>query len=106
KFLLARTDATEPPEVLLDGGADHTSVAPDGRSVLFCRLVGSSAWDIWELPLQSKRVPRPWLATPADEGSPSFSSDGPFGADRSNESGRYAVYVRPYERAGAADPVW
>src|SRR5262249_23641304 len=57
--------------------------------------------DIWELPLQSKRVPRPWLATPADEVSPSFSSDGRFVAYRSNESGRYEVYVRPYETAGS-----
>jgi serine/threonine-protein kinase len=50
--------------------------------------------DIWVIPPDS--AARPFLASEAEEMYPSFSPDGRWLAYTSNESGGWAVYVRPY----------
>jgi Tol biopolymer transport system component len=100
-LLLARLDGTAPPELLVDGEAQNISVAPDGRSLLFCRVTdGGAQWDIWRLSLQGNREAQPWLATPSLEILPSFSPDGRFVAYLSEDSAGREVYVAPYPGPG------
>jgi Tol biopolymer transport system component len=56
--------------------------------------------DIYVLPLNGDRKPRPWLQTPFDDTVPEFSPDGHWIAYVSNESGRYEIYVQPYPGPG------
>jgi serine/threonine-protein kinase len=86
------------------------SYSPDGRV-----LVSGADGDIWVLPMDGDRKPQPFLRTPFTESHPRISPDGRWLAYRSNESGRFEVYVRPFpgpgERHlistdGATEPVW
>jgi len=69
--------------------------------------------DIWVV--KPDGDPEPFLLTPFDERSPSFSPDGRWLAYVSNESGRDEVYVQPFPGPGAKwlistdggiDPLW
>jgi Tol biopolymer transport system component len=66
-------------------------------------------------PVDSPTALRPFVATEADELTPSVSPDGKLLAYASNESGRYEVYVRSMagspsraqiSTAGATEPLW
>jgi serine/threonine-protein kinase len=61
--------------------------------------------DIWLLPLEGKKTPEPFLVTPFNERSPSFSPDGRFLAYVSDESGQDEVYVQRVDRSGGKLPV-
>jgi hypothetical protein len=56
--------------------------------------------DIWVLPLEDGKNPRPFIATPFDEAYSKLSPDGTWVAYQSNESGRDEVYVQPYPGPG------
>ena len=71
--------------------------------------------DLWVVPLQGERKPKPFLQTPFGENSPVFSPDGRWLAYASNESGPSEVYVQPYpgpggkwliSTEGGAEPLW
>jgi hypothetical protein len=58
---------------------------------------------------------QPFLQTPSNEASPSFSPDGRWLAYVSDESGRYEIYVQPYpgpggkwqiSTEGGTEPAW
>ncbi len=76
--------------------SELSSYAPDGKAVAFVQN-----GDIWILPLDEERTPRPFLESPANEASPKFSPDGRWLAYSSNESGRDEIYVVPYPQRGA-----
>ena len=76
--------------------SELSSYAPDGKAVAFVQN-----GDIWILPLDEARTPRPFLASPANEASPRFSPDGRWLAYSSNESGSDEIYVIPYPQRGA-----
>jgi Tol biopolymer transport system component len=107
-------DGSGEAEMLLDDEAQALAVAPDGRSLLFCRQPSPGQGDIWRLPLEGDRTPQPFLVTEAREGQPAFSPDGRWAAYNSFESRTRQVQVRSYpggrakyvvaERA--SDPVW
>ncbi len=71
------------------------SVCSDGQVLLY---VGGG--DIWALPLEEDAEPEIVLQNEADEGAAVFSSDCRWLAYSSAETGRYEVYVRPYDRPG------
>jgi serine/threonine-protein kinase len=75
---------------------DPSSFSPDGRLLVFVELDPANAQDIWVLPLDSPRKPRPLLTTRYVEGGPMLSPDGQWLAFVSNESGDNEVYVRPF----------
>ena len=85
--------------------------SPDGRHLLL-----TNAEDLWILDLQdTPRVIRPLTQSPAFEYWPGISPDGRWLLYGSNESGRFEVYVQPYEGArarvqisteGGAYPAW
>jgi serine/threonine-protein kinase len=80
------------------------SWSPDGRMLAFTK--GDDTFsDIWLLPIEGDRTPRPFFETPFDERGAAFSPDGRWIAYVSNESGRYEVYVRPYPGPGGKSQV-
>jgi Tol biopolymer transport system component len=79
-------------------------ISPDGRYLAYCPGGVGEGTDIVLLPLAGGN-PEPFLATPADEGSPSFSPDGRWIAYDSKESGEWEVYVRPFPASGGKQQV-
>ncbi|MCH7977724.1 MAG: PD40 domain-containing protein [Acidobacteria bacterium] len=95
---------------------DHSfSWSPDGRVLAFTEVHPTTGWDIWVLPLEGDRRPRPFLQTPFREAAPRFSPDGRWLAYVSDESGRPEIYAQPFpgpgkkwqiSTAGGIEPVW
>jgi serine/threonine protein kinase/Tol biopolymer transport system component len=92
-----------------------SSFSPDGKALLFVDGDRSTGADLWVLPLEGERTPRPFLRTPFKEREGSFSPDGKWIAYTSNESGREEVYVSPFPGGGGrvqispdggSEPAW
>ena len=115
-------DGTTPPE-RLTGEAPlqaeiPSSFSPDGSLLLFGArnfADNSPNYDIFALPLNGERTPRPFLQTKFSEFEARFSPDGRWVVYQSNESGRDEVFVRPYpgpggkwqlSTEGGDDPRW
>jgi Tol biopolymer transport system component len=75
------------------------SWSPNGRFLLFRRLRPETQDDVWTLPLEGERRPRPFLAGPARESDATVSPDGRWVAYVSDESGRRELYVCSYPEA-------
>jgi len=73
---------------------------PDGRSIIYSRLDPETKWDLWVLPLDGDRTPRPYLRTRFNESNGRLSRDGRWMAYLSNESGRQEAYVQSYPVPG------
>ena len=67
-------------------------------ALLGARPEGKS--DLWVLSVDGEPKPDPFLATDFDERRGQFSPDGRWVAYKSNESGRYEIYVRGFPGAG------
>ena len=65
-------------------------------TLLVTEAAGMTDTDIHRLPLAGARGSEPLIATDFVEVLPAVSPDGRWIAYQSNESGRWAVYVRPY----------
>ena len=87
----------------------------DGQVLAFSERHSTTGLDIWVLPLQGERKPRPFLQTQFQEAAAVFSPDGHWLAYTSDESGRPEVYVQPYpgpggkwqiSTEGGNEPVW
>jgi len=95
-------DGSGSEEPLLTSGDNlkwPASFSPDGKWLAFAEIAGG-AGDIWILPLDGERKPRPFLQAPFDERGPVFSPDGRWLAYYSNEGGVYQVYVQPFPGPG------
>jgi len=89
--------------------------SPDGSTLLTFIQTPSAAGDLYTLTLGEKPAMTPFVATPFDESSASFSPDGRWVAYQSNASMRNEVYVRRYplgseqwqvSNAGGESPLW
>jgi len=77
----------------------------DGRFLLyFTANVPKTGFDLWLLPLEGERKPVLLLGTEFDERDGGFSPDMHWVAYDSNESGRFEVYVRPFNASGSSGP--
>jgi Tol biopolymer transport system component len=77
----------------------------DGRFLLYSTAnVPRTGVDLWVLPLEGDRKPVLLLGTEFDERGGSFSPDMRWIAYDSNESGRYEIYVRPFNASGSSAP--
>lgn len=91
ELLLARHDLQFPLDV-----------SPDGKFLLYQTFEepGSSG-DLFVMPLEGERKPRPFVKTPFAEGAEArFSPNGRWIAYVSSESGRPQVYVKPFPGPG------
>jgi len=111
------SDGTGDDELLVQSmDSDMPSaVSPDGRWLVFTRQAMQTGNDLWLLPLEGERKPRPLLVTPFAEARARFSPDGRWIAYQSNESGRFEVYVQPFpgpggkwqvSTEGGETPIW
>jgi Tol biopolymer transport system component len=91
--------------------------SPDGNNLAVTAVDpgGKTTADIWIVPLDGDRTPRPFLASPFFEGGAVFSPDGRWLAYQSDESGRDEVYLTPFpgpggkwqvSQEGGAEPLW
>ncbi len=114
-----RSDGSGSPEQLLSAdktaGLGMDSVSPDSRFLAYFQVHPQTDGDVWVLPLDGVRTPRPFLETVADEGAARFSPDGRYLAYVSNTSGRPEIYVetfpegggkRQVSTVGGTEPVW
>jgi hypothetical protein len=84
-----------------------TDWSRDGRFLLFDEENRKTKWDIWLLPLSGDRRPVPVVQTEFNEKYGQFSPDSRWIAYASDESGRYEVYVRPFNGgAGVTAGKW
>ena len=72
----------------------------DGRFIVFAQLEPDTRRDLWILPLDGDRKPRLYLRTRADEMDGEISPDGRWMAYRSDETGRYEIYVQSFPTPG------
>jgi Tol biopolymer transport system component len=75
---------------------DPLSVAPDGNVLVYRSLSGETNEDLWLLPLTPPHTPRPLLRTRYNEMDASISPDGRWIAYRSDESGRFELYLQSF----------
>jgi Tol biopolymer transport system component len=89
--------------------------SPDGKLLAYVDNNSSTQRDLWVLPLEGDRKPRPLIRTPFNESAPVFSPDGRWLAYVSDESGRFEIYVQPYpgpggkwqiSTDGGTEPLW
>jgi Tol biopolymer transport system component len=72
----------------------------DGRLLIYYAMDPKTGSDLWLLPLEGSRTPKPLLQTSFNEAEARISPDGRFFAFTSDESGRPEVYVRPLTSRG------
>ena len=78
--------------------------SPDGRSLIYYVPDPTTGTDLWVLPLDT-RQPRIFFQTDANELWAQFSPDGRWVAFQSNSTGRYEIYVRPFEADTGPVPI-
>jgi dipeptidyl aminopeptidase/acylaminoacyl peptidase len=103
KIIVAPADGSAPGETVMPAGGDFRIVdgwTPDGKALIIERLDSQTQMDIWVLPLEGDRQPRPYLRKPANERSASVSPDGRWLCYNSDESGRAEGYVQAFPTPG------
>ena len=96
-----------------EGHAWPAAASPDGRSLAFIQVGGTTRSDIWLLPLDGS-APRALVQSPFDDAAPAFSPDSSLVAYQSAEAGRWDVYVQRLSDGrreivssdGGARPIW
>ncbi|MGH9686422.1 MAG: protein kinase domain-containing protein [Candidatus Acidiferrales bacterium] len=92
------TNGAEGQQLLLKSptSAIPTSWSHDGRYLLYTSTTAATKDDLWVLPFEGDKRPRPLLRTEFNERDARFSPDGRWIAYTSDESGREEIYVRPF----------
>ena len=95
-------DGSSPEERLTTSELDQNpgSWHPEGQLFAYSVEHPSTGLDLWVLPIQGDRKPRPFLQTQFDETFPLFSPDGRWLAYVSDVSGQNEVYVRSFPGPG------
>jgi len=76
------------------------SFSPDGKILVYREIHPNSGQDIWILPLEGDRKPRPFLQTSFNEYTPMLSPGGRWLSYTSDESGRNEIYVKAISDSG------
>jgi Tol biopolymer transport system component len=74
--------------------------SPDGRYILYTRIVPDSKNELWILPLFGDQKPRPYLQGPFNEMQGQISPDGHWVAYSSDESGIWEAYLQSFPEPG------
>ena len=83
-----------------DLGLQPWSWTPDGQTL----VLNQGGFDLGMVTLEGERTRQPLLEEPFHQGAPEVSPDGRWLAYRSDESGQFEVYVRPFPNV--ADGKW
>ena len=85
-------------ELLVKSNEDKyaTDFSRDGQFLAYSSLNPKTAFDLWVLPLKGAGKPLTFLRSQFGEVVGQFTPDGKWMAYQSNESGRWAIYVRPF----------
>ena len=96
------SDGSGTEALLLEDNLDKypESWSADGRFILYGSTGGPTGNDLFVLPLTGDRKPVPFLNTQFNESYGRFSPDGRWVAYRSNESGKFEIYVAPFPGPG------
>ena len=100
--------------------SDYSQIAHswsrDGKTLVFEQQNPETVQDLYVLSMDGERSSKPLLQTEFTEDRPAISPDGRWIAYRSNESGRFEIYVRPFPNVedgkwmistdGGISPVW
>ncbi|HEU4686927.1 MAG TPA: hypothetical protein VFS23_01125, partial [Vicinamibacterales bacterium] len=97
-------DGVEETLVESQAGMIPNDWSPDGQALIYYVPAPTTGTDLWLLPLDTGR-PRIFLQTEANELWGQFSPDGRWVAFQSNATGRFEIYIRPFEAHGATVPV-
>jgi eukaryotic-like serine/threonine-protein kinase len=112
-----RVDATEEEELIYrsPGMKNVNDLSPDGRLVIYNVNIVGVPHGLWLLQLEGERVAKPLLKTQFGEDHAAISPDGRWMAYRSNESGRFEIYVATFPQligrwqvsvSGGTEPRW
>lgn len=92
------------------------AVSPDGKHLVYREHGPTTGRDLYVLPLDDARQPRPLVVTEFTELNAEFSPDGRWLAYQSDASGDFEIYVRPFpsmdtarwqiSTAGGTQPLW
>jgi Tol biopolymer transport system component len=74
--------------------------SPDGKSLVYRSTSTATREDLWLLPLDGNRQPRPLLADRFNENEACFSPDGRWVVYQSTESGQPEIYAMPFPGPG------
>jgi len=74
--------------------------SPDSRILVFGALDAATGWDLWLLPMDGDRKPRPFARSEHYEGSARISPDGRWVAYESSESGEQEIYIQSFPEPG------
>jgi hypothetical protein len=101
-----RVDGTGSATLLLDSAQSSSPLdwSPDGRKLLYWQIGAFTGQDVWVYSADDRTV-TPFLQSPSNEWSATFSPDGRWVAYASDESGRAEVYVRPFPGPGTRSQV-
>ena len=112
---LASGIGSEDPFPNVTGFAFPEDWSSDGRFIVYRLGGGGVLDDLWVLPLSDEQKPFGFLTTPYSESHAQLSPDGRWLAYRSNESGRFEVYVQSFPKpaskwqistGGGGQPRW
>jgi Tol biopolymer transport system component len=87
----------------------------DGKLILYMEMNAKGKYDLWILPLEGDRTPKPFLQDDFNKFGAKFSPDERWIAYSSDESGQPQVYVQPFpgpggkhqiSTAGGTGPWW
>jgi Tol biopolymer transport system component len=102
-LMMKDASGTREAEPLLVSAAEEKYISDwsrDGKHIVYSvRGEGHEGWDVYALPLDGDRTPRPIVKTSFQENWATLSPDGRYVAYQSNESGRTEVYVHEFPEA-------
>ncbi|HXG89474.1 MAG TPA: protein kinase [Vicinamibacterales bacterium] len=105
-FVKTLSGAAEERPLVVDGRMKAPmDWSADGGVVLYVVLDPVTGADLWAAPVVGERKPYPVLDTSFDEMDAHFSPDGRWIVYRSNESGRFEIYIRPFPGPGGSQLV-
>jgi hypothetical protein len=113
-----RADGSREPERLTNAEENHalSGISPDGRHLFFTRVLDATThWEITRVDRSRNGEIAPFITGPFRRGTAEVSPDGRLISYRSDESGRFQIYVQTYPELeakiavsveGGDEPVW
>ena len=96
----AITADTATPLLESQGTKTATDWSRDGRFLLFRNMGTENSWDISAIRMEGDRKPFAVVRTKFEERDAQFSPDAQWIAYQSNDSGRFEVYIQPFDGGG------